>query len=94
MALVTSAIISYFAFPVYWFTSKKLLRAENVFCPDPSLSFSINKVKDLQQQMAELEKQDNDVYQTFCEPPMRQCPGPRPRKNNRNSRVRSMVIMN
>ncbi len=65
-ALVTSAIISYFAFQFVGSPNEKLIRREN-----ERLKFrfqDLNKqLDDLQQQMAELEKRDNQVYRSIFE---------------------------
>jgi murein DD-endopeptidase MepM/ murein hydrolase activator NlpD len=65
-ALVTSVIISYFAFQFIGSPNEKLLRIEN-----ERMSDNYNELNDqlatLQQQMKELEKRDNDVYRSIFE---------------------------
>ena len=65
-ALVTSVIISYFAFQFVGSPAEKLLRAEN-----ERLKYrfqDLNKeVNALQQEMEELEKRDNTVYRSIFE---------------------------
>ena len=65
-ALVTSAIISYFAFRFVGSPSEKLLRAQNEHLKYRYQELSEN-VKSLQQQMAELERRDNNVYRSIFE---------------------------
>src|SRR5688572_5351500 len=65
-ALVTSVIISYFAFQFVGSPGEKLLRAENERLQDRYQQLN-SKVRNLQQQMAELEKRDNDVYRSIFE---------------------------
>jgi len=66
VALVTSAIISYFAFQFIGSPTEKFVKAEN-----ENLKYRYQdlnkKVKDIQQQMAELEKRDNNVYRSIFE---------------------------
>ncbi len=66
VALVTAALISYFAFQFVGSPSEKLLRAEN-----ERLKYrfqDLNKeVEEIQQQMHELENRDNTVYRTIFE---------------------------
>ena len=66
VALVTSAIISYFAFQFIGSPTEKLVKAEN-----ENLKYRYQdlnkKVKEIQQQMAELEKRDNNVYRSIFE---------------------------
>ena len=65
-ALVTAALISYFAFQFVGSPNEKLLRLQN-----DNLRYNVReldkRVDALQQQMAELEKRDNDVYRTIFE---------------------------
>lgn len=65
-ALVTSAIISYFAFRFVGSPTEKLLRAENERLNDRYQELK-EKVTSLQQQMGELEKRDNNVYRSIFE---------------------------
>lgn len=66
VALVTSAIISYFAFQFVGSPVEKLLRTEN-----ERLKYRYQdldrQVNEIEQQMAELEKRDNTVYRTIFE---------------------------
>lgn len=66
VALVTSAIISYFAFQFVGSPTEKLLRAENERMRYRYQDLN-QKVKSLQQQMEELEKRDNNVYRSIFE---------------------------
>ena len=65
-ALVTSAIISYFAFQFVGSPGEKLLRADNERLRDRYQQLN-NRVRNLQQQMAELEARDNEVYRSIFE---------------------------
>jgi len=65
-ALVTSVIISYFAFQFVGSPSEKLLRAENNRLRDRFETLN-RKVKTLQEQMGELERRDNTVYRSIFE---------------------------
>lgn len=65
-ALVTSAIISYFAFRFVGSPTEKLVRAQNERLNDRFQQLN-DQVKALQQQMAELEKRDNNVYRSIFE---------------------------
>ena len=65
-ALVTSALISYFAFQFVGSPGEKLLRAENERMRYQYQDLS-KEIEELQQQMKELEKRDNDVYRTIFE---------------------------
>jgi murein DD-endopeptidase MepM/ murein hydrolase activator NlpD len=65
-ALVTSVIISYFAFRFVGSPSEKLLRAENNRLKDRFHTLN-GKVKALQEQMGELERRDNTVYRSIFE---------------------------
>lgn len=65
-ALVTSAIISYFAFRFIGSPGEKLLRAENERLGNRYQDLR-RQLNDLQQQMAELEKRDNNVYRSIFE---------------------------
>jgi murein DD-endopeptidase MepM/ murein hydrolase activator NlpD len=65
-ALVTSAIISYFAFQFVGSPAEKLLRAQNERLKDQYQQLD-DQVKALQTQMSELEKRDNNVYRSIFE---------------------------
>ncbi len=65
-ALVTSAIISYFAFKFIGSPTEKLLRAQNEQLKDSYDELS-DTIKALQQQMVELERRDNNVYRSIFE---------------------------
>jgi murein DD-endopeptidase MepM/ murein hydrolase activator NlpD len=65
-ALVTSVIISYFAFRFVGSPAEKLIRTQNERLKDEYQQLD-DQVKTLQQEMAELEKRDNDVYRTIFE---------------------------
>src|SRR4051812_27913818 len=65
-ALVTSAIISYFAFQFVGSPGEKLLRSQNERLKDRYQQLN-DQVKAIQQQMSELEKRDNDVYRSIFE---------------------------
>ena len=65
-ALVTSAIISYFAFQFVGSPGEKLLQAENDRLRYRYLDLN-KQVKSLHQQMQELEKRDNSVYRSIFE---------------------------
>lgn len=65
-ALVTSAIISYFAFQFIGSPAERLLRAENERLATRYQDLR-KQANDLQQQMAELEKRDNEVYRSIFE---------------------------
>lgn len=65
-ALVTSVIISYFAFQFVGSPSEKILRAENERLKDRYQTLNTN-VKSLQDQMGELERRDNTVYRSIFE---------------------------
>jgi murein DD-endopeptidase MepM/ murein hydrolase activator NlpD len=65
-ALVTSVIISYFAFRFVGSPTEKLLRAENNRLKDRFHALN-GKVKALQEQMGELERRDNTVYRSIFE---------------------------
>lgn len=65
-ALVTSAIITYFAFRFVGSPSEKLLRAENERLSDRFQALN-REVKALQDQMGELERRDNNVYRSIFE---------------------------
>jgi murein DD-endopeptidase MepM/ murein hydrolase activator NlpD len=65
-ALVTSALISYFAFQFVGSPAEKLLRADNERMKYQYQDLS-KEIEELQQQMKELEKRDNDVYRTIFE---------------------------
>ncbi|MFN2457610.1 MAG: peptidoglycan DD-metalloendopeptidase family protein [Chitinophagaceae bacterium] len=66
MALVTSGIISYFAFQFIGSPDEKRLQAENERLKDRYQQLN-RGISGLQQQMAELEKRDNDVYRSIFE---------------------------
>jgi murein DD-endopeptidase MepM/ murein hydrolase activator NlpD len=65
-ALVTSVIISYFAFQFVGSPGEKLLHAQNERLKDQFQGLD-DQVKTIQQQMSELEKRDNDVYRSIFE---------------------------
>ena len=65
-AIVTSAIISYFAFQFIGSPGEKILRAQNDRLKTNYENLS-DEVKSLEQQMAELEKRDNTVYRSIFE---------------------------
>jgi murein DD-endopeptidase MepM/ murein hydrolase activator NlpD len=65
-ALVTSVIISYFAFQFIGSPSEKLLYAENERLRDRFQALN-RQVKNLQDQMGELERRDNTVYRSIFE---------------------------
>lgn len=65
-ALVTSAIISYFAFRFVGSPTEKLVRAQNERLKDRFQQLD-DQLKALQQQMVELEKRDNNVYRSIFE---------------------------
>jgi uncharacterized protein YlxW (UPF0749 family) len=63
-AIVTSAIISYFAFQFIGSPGEKILRAQNERLRTRFENMS-DEVNSLEQQMAELEKRDNTVYRSI-----------------------------
>jgi murein DD-endopeptidase MepM/ murein hydrolase activator NlpD len=65
-AIVTSAIISYFAFQFIGSPGEKILRAQNERLRTRFENMS-DEVNSLEQQMAELEKRDNTVYRSIFE---------------------------
>lgn len=65
-ALVTAVIVSYFAFQFVGSPGEKLLRAENERLKTRYQDLS-REVDALQQQMAELERRDNQVYRSIFE---------------------------
>jgi len=65
-ALVTSAIISYFAFQFIGSPAEKIMRAQNERLKDQYVQLD-DKLKVIQQQMTELEKRDNNVYRSIFE---------------------------
>ena len=65
-ALVTSAIISYFAFQFIGSPGEKLLRAQNERLSDKYQEMNA-RVRSIQEQMSELEKRDNEVYRSIFE---------------------------
>lgn len=65
-AIVTSAIISYFAFQFVGSPNEKLLKAQNDRLQDRYEKLN-DRVRALQQQMTELEKRDNTVYRSIFE---------------------------
>jgi murein DD-endopeptidase MepM/ murein hydrolase activator NlpD len=65
-AVVTSVIISYFAFQFVGSPAEKLLRSQNEHLQDRYKQLNV-QVKNIQQQMSELEKRDNDVYRSIFE---------------------------
>jgi len=66
VALVTSAIISYFAFQFVGSPTERIIKADNERLRYRYQDMS-KKVKTLQQQMEELEKRDNTVYREIFE---------------------------
>jgi murein DD-endopeptidase MepM/ murein hydrolase activator NlpD len=65
-ALVTSVIISYLAFQFVGSPGEKILKTENQRLRDRYSGLS-KQVRELQQEMSELEKRDNSVYRTIFE---------------------------
>ena len=65
-ALVTASLISYFAFQFIGSPNEKILRLQNERLRDRYADLS-DKAKSLDQQMAELEKRDNNVYRAIFE---------------------------
>jgi murein DD-endopeptidase MepM/ murein hydrolase activator NlpD len=65
-ALVTSAIISYFAFQFVGSPTEKFYKSENERLLDRYQQMN-DRVKEIQMQMAELEKRDNEVYRSIFE---------------------------
>jgi len=65
-ALVTSVIISYFAFQFVGSPAEKILRAQNEQLRDQYRLLD-KEVHSIRQQMSELEKRDNDVYRSIFE---------------------------
>jgi murein DD-endopeptidase MepM/ murein hydrolase activator NlpD len=65
-ALVTSAIISYFAFRFIGSPGEKILMKENEYLKDRYKELN-TKVYSIQQQLGELEKRDNEVYRAIFE---------------------------
>jgi murein DD-endopeptidase MepM/ murein hydrolase activator NlpD len=65
-AVVTAALISYFAFQFVGSPNEKLLRSQNERLKDRYTELS-DRVKTLDQQMKELEKRDNNVYRSIFE---------------------------
>ena len=65
-ALVTAALISYFAFQFIGSPNEKLLRLQNERLRDRYADLN-EKAKSLDKQMAELEKRDNGVYRAIFE---------------------------
>jgi murein DD-endopeptidase MepM/ murein hydrolase activator NlpD len=65
-ALVTAALISYFAFQFVGSPNEKLLRMQNERLKDRYTSLNA-KARGLEKQMEELEKRDNDVYRAIFE---------------------------
>jgi murein DD-endopeptidase MepM/ murein hydrolase activator NlpD len=65
-ALVTAALISYFAFQFVGSPNEKLLRMQNERLKDRYTSLNA-KARALEKQMDELEKRDNDVYRAIFE---------------------------
>ena len=65
-AIVTAALISYFAFQFIGSPNEKLLRLQNERLRDRYSDLS-EKANSLGQQMAELEKRDNNVYRAIFE---------------------------
>lgn len=65
-ALVTAAIISYFAFRFVGSPSEKILRLQNERMQDKYQQLD-DQVKGLKQQMGELERRDNNIYRSIFE---------------------------
>ena len=65
-AIVTAAIISFFAFRFVGSPNEKLLSIENERLQDKYHQLN-DQVKATQEQMAELEKRDNEVYRAIFE---------------------------
>jgi len=65
-AVVTAALISYFAFQFIGSPNEKLLRLQNERLRDRYADLN-EKAKSLDKQMAELEKRDNGVYRAIFE---------------------------
>src|SRR3982751_5081399 len=65
-AIVTSIIISYFAFQFVGSPAEKILKARNEQLADRYQDLSV-RVKTIQEQMSELEKRDNEVYRSIFE---------------------------
>lgn len=65
-AMVTAAIISFFAFRFVGSPNEKLLQNENERMKDRYRDLSV-EVKNIEQKMDELEKRDNDVYRSIFE---------------------------
>jgi murein DD-endopeptidase MepM/ murein hydrolase activator NlpD len=65
-ALVTAALISYFAFQFVGSPNEKLLRLQNERLKDRYTSLNA-KARALEKQMDELEKRDNNVYRAIFE---------------------------
>jgi Membrane proteins related to metalloendopeptidases len=65
-ALVTSAIISYFAFQFVGSPNERIMHIENEKLSDQFEAVNA-RLKTIQQQMAELEKRDNTVYRAIFE---------------------------
>lgn len=65
-ALVTAALISYFAFQFIGSPNEKLLRMQNERLKDRYTSLNA-KARALEKQMDELEKRDNNVYRAIFE---------------------------
>lgn len=65
-ALVTAMIITFFAFRFIGSPNEKLLRSENERMKDRYKELS-KDLKDIELQMAELEKRDNEVYRSIFE---------------------------
>jgi murein DD-endopeptidase MepM/ murein hydrolase activator NlpD len=66
VALVTSAIISYFAFQFVGSPTERIIKADNARLRYTYKDMS-KKVRSLEQQMDELEKRDNTVYREIFE---------------------------
>jgi murein DD-endopeptidase MepM/ murein hydrolase activator NlpD len=65
-ALVTSVIISYFAFQFVGSPTEKFYRSENERLIDRYQQLN-DRVKEIQMKMSELEKRDNEVYRSIFE---------------------------
>lgn len=65
-ALVTAALISYFAFQFVGSPNEKLLRSQNVRLRDDYRDLD-DQLQELEKQLKELEKRDNNVYRAIFE---------------------------
>ena len=65
-AIVTSIIISYFAYQFVGSPAEKILKAQNERLADHYQQLN-SRVQTIQEQMSELEKRDNEVYRSIFE---------------------------